>query len=482
MTKSLDVEIPSNLTSDQNQAINIFRTWFEDSSLKEPFVLSGYAGTGKTFLAMKFLKLVEEKRLCWTVAAPTHKAVGVLRKALDNEGLRPTWYPSTIHRLLRLKLKRKRDLEMCEETEQTANSLEQLALVIVDESSMIDNSLLEIVLKCAHSFGTRLVFIGDPAQLPPVGQAESSVFVMKRAVFAHLHKVVRHQGPVLKLASSIRDGRFPCELPPCWPVLKTSKGFVASLNKLDWLEAAKSSLKTAYENDNPDEARILCYTNKTLDSLVPHARRAIHGDMADQLPVLPGEILITRRAVMAAASADGEGVGEEPDMLIGSNREMMVLDVTTICCDLGDYCRFLKSDYKTPLIETLVIKVLCDHREFSLRLLPQVATKSRQDLDAALNRLSEIAKGSSRKEAREFWRAFFLVRDSFASVGPAAVLTVHRSQGSTFENVFVAPDVFTPKDICLRRQLTYVAVSRASKQVWLVGNPKEEITNNFDCS
>jgi exodeoxyribonuclease V len=63
------------------------------------------------------------------------------------------------------------------------------------------------------------------------------------------------------------------------------------------------------------------------------------------------------------------------------------------------------------------------------------------------------------------------VRDAFASLGPAAVLTVHRSQGSTFGEVFVDGDVFWPKDEVLRRQLVYVAVSRASHAVSLVAGP-----------
>jgi exodeoxyribonuclease V len=58
-----------------------------------PFVLSGYAGTGKTFLSMRFLAQVEATGLCWTVVAPTHKAVGVLRSHLALAGLSPTWYP-----------------------------------------------------------------------------------------------------------------------------------------------------------------------------------------------------------------------------------------------------------------------------------------------------------------------------------------------------------------------------------------------------
>jgi exodeoxyribonuclease-5 len=48
------------------------------------------------------------------------------------------------------------------------------------------------------------------------------------------------------------------------------------------------------------------------------------------------------------------------------------------------------------------------------------------------------------------------------------VLTVHRSQGSTFGEVYVAGDVFWPQDAVLRRQLAYVAVSRASQAVWLM--------------
>ena len=67
-----------------------------------------------------------------------------------------------------------------------------------------------------------------------------------------------------------------------------------------------------------------------------------------------------------------------------------------------------------------------------------------------------------------------MLRDAFASLGPAAVLTVHRSQGSTFGEVFVAADVFWPKDEILRRQLVYVAVSRASQAVTLMGEAGSE--------
>ena len=431
-----------------------------------PFVLSGYAGTGKTFLSMHFLAKVEATGLCWTVVAPTHKAVGVLRSHLAGAGLSPTWFPSTIHRLLRLKLRRQRDIERCEETEQTAVALEHLGLVLIDEASMVDSTLLEISLRCAHPFRTRLVFVGDPAQLPPVGEPVSPVFSLGRASRAELRKVVRHQGPVLRLASGLRQGDLPCRRPPPLPPIRSASGQVALLERGAWLEAAQAALRRSAETDNPDLARILCYTNRSLEQLVPIARRALHGEMADQLPVLPGEVLITRAAVMAPACREGEDAAEEPDMLLGSNRELVVSDVIPDRCDLADF-----GVTDAPVIDTLTARVEAGDSQLSLRLLPPLGSAARIALEAVLARLRQQAKDAGKQDGKGLWRRFFLVRDAFASLGPAAVLTVHRSQGSTFAEVFVDGDVFWPSDSVLRRQLVYVAVSRASQAVSLVASP-----------
>ncbi|MFM7268665.1 MAG: AAA family ATPase [Cyanobium sp.] len=458
------------LTADQQQACSAFSDWLAAPEQGVPFVLSGYAGTGKTFLSMRLMALVEQAGLCWTVVAPTHKAVGVLRQHLELAGLRPSWYPSTIHRLLRLKLRRQGDLERCEETEQTAMALEHLGLVLIDEASMVDSSLLEISLRCAHPYGTRLVFVGDPAQLPPVGESSSPVFAMGRSNTVALRQVVRHQGPVLRLASGIREGLLPLQPPPSLPPLRTEQGMVCALERRRWLEAAQEALRRSAASDNPDLARILCYTNRSLEQLVPIARRALHGAMADQLPVLPGEVLISRSAVMAPACSAGEDGAEEPDMVLGSNRELVVRDVTPERCELGGY-GLGPADLDgaaAPVIDTLTAVVDAGDTQLSLRLLPPIGSAPRQQLDGVLQRLRQRAREAGRQEARGLWRRYFLIRDAFAWLGPAAVLTVHRSQGSTFAEVFVDGDLFWAKDPGLRRQLLYVAVSRASQAVSLV--------------
>ncbi|MCP9940834.1 AAA family ATPase [Cyanobium sp. ATX 6E8] len=454
------------LTADQQAAAAAFADWLAAPVDGTPFVLSGYAGTGKTFLSMRFLAQVEATGLCWTVVAPTHKAVGVLRSHLALAGLAPTWFPSTIHRLLRLKLKRQRDIERCEETEQTAMALEHLGLVLIDEASMVDSTLLEISLRCAHPFRTRLVFVGDPAQLPPVGEPESPVFSLGRACRAELRQVVRHQGPVLRLASGLRQGDLPCRRPPPLPPIRTAAGQVALLERREWLEAAQAALRRSADTDNPDLARILCYTNRSLEQLVPIARRALHGEMADQLPVLPGEVLITRAAVMAPACREGEDAAEEPDTLLGSNRELVVRDVIPERCDLADF-----GVADAAVIDTLTARVEAGDSQLSLRLLPPLGSAARSALEAVLARLRQRARDAGKQEGKGLWRRFFLVRDAFASLGPAAVLTVHRSQGSTFAEVFVDADVFWPSDPVLRRQLVYVAVSRASQAVTLQAGP-----------
>jgi exodeoxyribonuclease-5 len=130
--------LPLPLTPDQQDAAVAFSAWLDRPGDGTPFVLSGYAGSGKTFLSMRLLARADAAGLCWTVVAPTHKAVGVLRQHLQLAGLQPTWFPSTLHRLLRLKLRRERDQERCEVTAQTAAALEHLGLVLIDEASMID--------------------------------------------------------------------------------------------------------------------------------------------------------------------------------------------------------------------------------------------------------------------------------------------------------------------------------------------------------
>ena len=124
---------------------------------------------------------------------------------------------------------------------------------------------------------------------------------------------------------------------------------------------------------------------------------------------------------------------------------------------------------ETSQLETLTVTVETGEGRLNLRLLPPIGSASRRQLDYILNSLRHQAQLAQqlgdKKRGKLLWRRFFLIRDAFAALGPAAVLTVHRAQGSTFAEVFVADDLFWPQENLLRRQLAYVAVSRASQAV-----------------
>ena len=90
---SSEAHLSADLTDDQRKAAEAFADWLTSPADGTPFVLSGFAGSGKTFLSMRLLRQVEASGLCWTVVAPTHKAVGVLRQALELEGSNPPGIP-----------------------------------------------------------------------------------------------------------------------------------------------------------------------------------------------------------------------------------------------------------------------------------------------------------------------------------------------------------------------------------------------------
>ena len=133
-------------------------------------LLSGGPGTGKTSTVVQLLAAVLARHpgLRLQLAAPTGKAAARLREAIERgcSALAPELAApllaapcSTLHRLLE---------SSGERFGRNARHPLALDLLVVDEVSMVDLPLLAALLEAlpAHS---RLVLVGDPAQLPPVG-------------------------------------------------------------------------------------------------------------------------------------------------------------------------------------------------------------------------------------------------------------------------------------------------------------------------
>ena len=138
-------------SAEQAQAI-------EDAATTGLLLVTGGPGTGKTTIVKGILSLYDQMGLNYVLAAPTGRAAKRLTEVTGQEA-------STIHRLLGAGIDpHTGELYFCKNEEDPLKA----DAVIVDEMSMVDVMLLHSLLKAIPE-RTRLIFVGDPDQLPPVG-------------------------------------------------------------------------------------------------------------------------------------------------------------------------------------------------------------------------------------------------------------------------------------------------------------------------
>ena len=182
----------------QEEALKAVSRWLKDGRTPV-FRLFGYAGTGKTTLARYFAEHVDGEVL---FAAFTGKAAQVLRA-------RGATNARTIHSLI---YRPRGEEEVSdEETGKTTVSpmfainrqspLAQAALIIIDECSMVDEALGKDLM----SFGTPILVLGDPGQLPPISGGGFFTEHEPDILLTEIHRQAR-DNPIIDLAMQVREG------------------------------------------------------------------------------------------------------------------------------------------------------------------------------------------------------------------------------------------------------------------------------------
>jgi len=182
----------------QDDALVAASRWLKAGD-RQVFRLFGYAGTGKTTLARHLAEDVDGDVL---FAAFTGKAAQVLRS-------RGAAKASTIHSLIY----RPKGEDVIEDEEtgkkevlptfslNRQSPLSKADLIIIDECSMVDEDLGRDLL----SFGTPVLVLGDPGQLPPVSGGGFFTEHEPDILLEEIHRQAR-DNPIIELARQVREG------------------------------------------------------------------------------------------------------------------------------------------------------------------------------------------------------------------------------------------------------------------------------------
>jgi len=183
---------------EQDRALTEVADWFRRGD-RQVFRLFGYAGTGKTTLARHLAEGIDGDVV---FGAFTGKAAHVLRqKGCEDAG--------TIHSLIYRPRSSKEEEESDEDEEDTGpqfalkrdSAAATAKLIVIDECSMVDEELGKDLL----SFGTPVLVLGDPAQLPPVKGGGFFTGAEPDVMLTEVHRQAQ-DNPIVRMSMTIRDG------------------------------------------------------------------------------------------------------------------------------------------------------------------------------------------------------------------------------------------------------------------------------------
>ena len=206
------------LTNEQKKIYNQLIKFVQDKTSNE-ILLVGYAGTGKTTLMAKLINKLVENKICKRIvmAAPTHKAVNIAKSKLfpdtekDYSELEKTINIMTIHRLLGYQSYVGLEGEKFFARGKIDPNWSIYDLVVVDECSMLSNQIITDIKELIGreiNVGVKVIYVGDPAQLPPVNQSDSKIFNsgIKKL---ELDKIIRTSNQtIMELSNSHRKWIF----------------------------------------------------------------------------------------------------------------------------------------------------------------------------------------------------------------------------------------------------------------------------------
>lgn len=454
---------PLTPTTQQEHAFVELEHFFLGFGPDRCFVLRGYAGTGKTTLISTIVKLLPQLRMRSVLLAPTGRAAKVMGQYAGRQAL-------TIHK----KIYRKKSALSMDSTFGLAPNTHKNTLFIVDEASMIANErsffgskglLDDLMDYIRHGDNCSVMFVGDTAQLPPVGVMQSPALDAKyleavyglTALGVEMTDVVRQQehSGILVNATSIRQQikQTPdSETTIHFPRLRTA-GYPDVFRMTG--QRLIDGLHYAYDTYGIDNCLVICRSNKNANLYNQHIRNTI---LYREEELTGGDyvMVVKNNYYWLALETERDGFIANGDIAqvrrvrnIHEQHGFRFADVSLEFPDLDD-------------IEPLSCRVILEslHSESA-----QLTDAQQQQLyESVMNDYMHIPNKKERMEALRADPYFNALQIKFAMA-----VTCHKAQGGQWDIVFV--DQGYIHDDMLDSEFLrwlYTATTRAVKELYFV--------------
>lgn len=455
-------------TSSQLEVINQLQLFLEDQEDHSIFLLRGYAGTGKSSLVGAFAKMLRSMGINLVLLAPTGRAAKVLQGYCEMPA-------HTIHKTIY----RERSSSAGISYEIGYNKDPYGTIYIVDECSMINNSndgygsfgsgrlLDDLTDFCFSVDGTKILMIGDDAQLPPVGTELSPALdpnyllgYCSRLYQGILKDIVRQEksGEIVYLSYLLRARILDLQTGGKWsePLLPMPEedGEVSIISGYDLPE----SMEDSFRNVGQDETILVTRSNRDAEEFNKAIRyRSLYYD--DE--VIPGERLMVVRNNYLYQAFDDHGkpissfiANGEILKVLNTRREQQLHGFTFREAELEDSNGgFISANI---IMESLFTESPALTNEQREKLYESVL----KDYPECTNRRDLVAK---------------LRKDPFLNalqIKYAYAMTCHKSQGGQWKDVYLSFGYLTPEmiDLSFCRWL-YTAMTRATEHLYIINPP-----------
>lgn len=433
------------LTNDQSLALKKLAEWEAGSELL--FTLKGSAGTGKTFITNRFISKVKSSKAI-AVSAPTHKAVKVISKITKRRGV-------TIQSLCGLRP----DLDLnnfninSPKYKRLAEpTISKFGLIILDEASMLNKDLFKMLKSISQEFKVKILFIGDELQLPPIKEAKSKALTDVSCV--ELREIVRQSDSnpmgelLLTLRNDIENGTMEFKKYLTDEVAEINAngvGYIALGHVPDFLKM----MQNAFKEDN-QETKYIAWTNRAVAQGNQQVRKYLFETDA---MLSEGDIIMGYKTIKT----------RDADILKNSE-EYVIADI-----------EFSKNKYEFNGYDITLQQLDSGNKSYCFVVSPDSYKSFLQVHQHLLNKALTY-RGDAWVKYYGFKNSHILATDIREAIKPNKLIvskdidygygmTVHKTQGSTYETVFVnGKDIANNKNKTEALKLLYVALSRASKK------------------